>query len=314
MIDLDLSEQAGVMLDQETGTADSSLPAPRSLPTPVQARVLRLLAKWPGASLQRTRTGCDIEPPDVKDGGRQWRDLYHDFYADIRALETGLVNKVRTPTVLAMERAGWVVRRQEQWMNAWPKFDLTDRGRDLVLMLNAEQFLDPPRRPKIPVVSVALMLDAIESRWNREDGWVWFREWQPGLQFRPIRRLDAAAINRWATHGYERMAFEVKRSRGDFLGELAHPEKRQAALAFSNRYWFVAPEGMIQPDEVPAEAGLVWVGEDGAVHIKVKAPKREAEPLGEGLFGAVLRSLADQIAKQVELNCKPAGHESEDEP
>lgn len=55
------------------------------------------------------------------------------------------------------------------------------------------------------------------------------------------------------------------------------PDKRAAALACSNEFYFVAPKDLIQPEEVPAECGLIEVDDRGRTRQKVKAPWRDAE-------------------------------------
>ena len=44
---------------------------------------------------------------------------------------------------------------------------------------------------------------------------------------------------------------EVKVSRADFLSDLAKPEKREAYAGMAEAVYYVAPEGIIQPAEVP---------------------------------------------------------------
>ena len=58
---------------------------------------------------------------------------------------------------------------------------------------------------------------------------------------------------------FRRIAFEIKTSTNDFCRELADPTKRRAALRFSNKFYFVTPEGIINPKKIPAECGLIEV-------------------------------------------------------
>jgi len=256
-------------------------------PTPIQARVLRLLVKWPGTVFRRRRGTCEIDGPN--------RDYYHDreahqaFRADIAGV-TGHRRSVTTASLMAMERAGWVRRREDQWAESYPTFELTDHGRVAERLLEPSDLVDRPKHNGPPVMSTKFMLDAIRGRWAPEDGWCWFVEWNPGCS--SGRRLDAAAINRWHTRGYATMAFELKRSRQDFLKELAEPAKREEALAISSLFWFVTPEGLVKPEEVPPEAGLAWVTVDGAVRIRRKPPERPRPEATWDRIGAILRSLA----------------------
>ena len=84
-------------------------------------------------------------------------------------------------------------------------------------------------------------------------------------------RLDAwAALKSWAhpcVFGYE-----VKVSRGDFLKD----EKWRAYLDVCNQFYFVCPPGIIDPAEVPRDAGLLYASKNAAMlYTKKKAPHRD---------------------------------------
>lgn len=256
-------------------------------PTPIQARVLRFMVKWPGAMFRRSRGTCEIETPRAHDYYRD-REAYEAFRADLAGV-TGHRRSVSTASLLAMEHAGWVKRRDDQWAEQYPTFEITDHGRLAERLLEPSDLVDKPKGNGPTVMPTRFMLDALRGRWAPEDGWCWFVEWNPGCS--SGRRLDAAAINRWRTHGYTAMAFEVKRSRQDFLKELADPAKREVGLAISSLFWFVTPEGLVKSDEVPEEAGLAWVTVDGTVSIKRKAPERPRPEATWDRIGAILRSL-----------------------
>lgn len=60
---------------------------------------------------------------------------------------------------------------------------------------------------------------------------------------------------------------EVKVSRSDFLADKKKPHRVQGGLG--NWRYYMCPEGMIQPDELPEGWGLLWVNSRG--HVKPKA-------------------------------------------
>jgi hypothetical protein len=96
-------------------------------------------------------------------------------------------------------------------------------------------------------------------------------------------RLDAWAMPRsWvkpATTGYE-----IKVSRSDFLGD----DKWQAYLPLCHKFYFVAPPGIIKPDEVSAEAGLIVTTRNATrLLTKKKAPLRDIQ-IPEELWRYVL--------------------------
>lgn len=71
------------------------------------------------------------------------------------------------------------------------------------------------------------------------------------------RRADVIAINlyrsrAWAIHG-----FEVKASRGDWIRELANPDKAEELHRFVDVWWVVAPKGLVESGELPAGWGLL---------------------------------------------------------
>jgi hypothetical protein len=96
------------------------------------------------------------------------------------------------------------------------------------------------------------------------------------------QRLDAWAVNCWPSKGFTCVAYEVKVSRADFLHELKHPQKRELGLRYSNQFYFATPKGLVRPEELPAECGLVEISVDDTTRttsIIVEAPQREmAEP------------------------------------
>jgi hypothetical protein len=104
------------------------------------------------------------------------------------------------------------------------------------------------------------MLDALRRRYERDDGsCVFIPELRVGTGYGKGKeqRIDAYLLHCWGS--LDRIAFEIKASRGDFLRELKQPLKRRAALVLSNEFYFVAPEGVIKQDELPLECGLIVV-------------------------------------------------------
>lgn len=91
----------------------------------------------------------------------------------------------------------------------------------------------------------------------------------------PEQRFDAFAINLFPSKKHERIVYEVKVSRADFLNEIKNPEKRQQALSLSNYFYFAVPKGLVSVDEIPEECGLIEVDEDLKSRIKKKAPYRD---------------------------------------
>lgn len=86
-------------------------------------------------------------------------------------------------------------------------------------------------------------------------------------------RMDAWAMRT----SYSRPAiwgYEVKVSRRDFVQD----NKWAEYLDHCNEFYFVSPSGVIDPSEVPEEAGLIWAAQTGSrLYTKKKAPRRKVE-------------------------------------
>lgn len=117
--------------------------------------------------------------------------------------------------------------------------------------------------------------------------WALIFEFPVGTGFAP-QRIDAFAIRCWG-HDYERLAFEIKVSRGDFQREIKLKTKRKAALAYSNNFYFITPKGLIAPKEIPIECGLMEVSDDLLLQTVVGAPFRETLPPTWNLFATAAR-------------------------
>lgn len=76
-----------------------------------------------------------------------------------------------------------------------------------------------------------------------------------------MRRIDLWVIDPGPATGCRSASYEVKVSRSDFLGEVRQPNKQRSARLFADEFWYVTPEGLITPDEVPDWAGLMEIVE-----------------------------------------------------
>ncbi|MDL5030709.1 hypothetical protein QRD43_02225 [Pelomonas sp. APW6] len=70
---------------------------------------------------------------------------------------------------------------------------------------------------------------------------------------------------------------EIKVRRADLLGELRRPAKSQAYLALSSQCWFVLQAGIAEPEEIPADFGVLIAH---AQHLALArpAPRRAHQP------------------------------------
>lgn len=91
-------------------------------------------------------------------------------------------------------------------------------------------------------------------------------------------RMDAWVMKRsWANP--LTIAYEIKVSRSDFLGD----QKWHRYLDYCNEFYFVCPTGLIDPTELPAEAGLMYVAKTGTRLFRKKAAPRRKVQIPESL-------------------------------
>jgi hypothetical protein len=73
------------------------------------------------------------------------------------------------------------------------------------------------------------------------------------------RTIDAIAVSLWPSRGLVIDAFEVKVSRADWQRELADPKKAGDICQIVDRFWIVAPAGVVRAGELPPTWGLIEV-------------------------------------------------------
>src|ERR1035437_85951 len=103
------------------------------------------------------------------------------------------------------------------------------------------------------------IIEAIRLRYAHP--WILIPELRCGSGFgkRSEQRMDAWVMHAYPSESNLRIGFEIKVSRQDFLNELKQPLKRRGALLLSNQFFFIAPVGIVKPEEVPIECGLIEV-------------------------------------------------------
>lgn len=74
------------------------------------------------------------------------------------------------------------------------------------------------------------------------------------------------------------MVHEVKVSRSDFLVDVNNPAKRAAYFQLADYVTYVLPEGLVQPDDVPPECGLMVETAPGVFRVVRKGRKNKARP------------------------------------
>ena len=91
---------------------------------------------------------------------------------------------------------------------------------------------------------------------------------------------DVFSIRHTTVEAYlEPIVHEIKVHRSDLLGELRNPAKRAAYQQLCGEFWYVLREGIAEPDEIPADCGVMIAaetrdGESGGLDVLRPAPKR----------------------------------------
>lgn len=109
-------------------------------------------------------------------------------------------------------------------------------------------------------------------------------------------RIDAAAFSCWPSKGFERIAYEIKRSRRDFVREIEAPDKRRWVEQWFHRCYFVCERDVCAKDEVPQGWGLLVPTKKGDKLRQVKvAQAREPDEPPIWFWASVVRSLNHEL-------------------
>lgn len=125
-------------------------------------------------------------------------------------------------------------------------------------------------------------------------------EWACMLEVAPAtgggtRYADAIAVNLWSSRGHAVIGMEIKVSRSDWLRELKKPEKAETSVyRFCDKWYLVAPKGVVKDGELPQTWGLLELRASGLVEV-VAAPKLTPEPVTKGFFASLIRRSVEGI-------------------
>lgn len=76
---------------------------------------------------------------------------------------------------------------------------------------------------------------------------------------------DALGFRACETIAAGSVLVEVKVTRNDFLADKNKPHRQPNAVAVGNWRYYLCPEGIIKPEDLPAKWGLLWVGARGKI-------------------------------------------------
>lgn len=101
----------------------------------------------------------------------------------------------------------------------------------------------------------------------REPNYVTVREMRMGSGYgHHARTIDLWVMDTAPSKGCPATSYEVKVSRADFCRDIRNPDKQRGARMFSDRFYYVAPVGVIPPEQLPPWAGLIEIHPPCEVH------------------------------------------------
>lgn len=131
---------------------------------------------------------------------------------------------------------------------------------------------------EVPTWTEVDLLDLLRQRYTRDYGngprYVFMTHVRSAPGFDARRCLDAMAMDLWPSSGNELHGFEVKTGRSDWLRELAQPGKAGEFTGRVDRFWIVAPAGVVAPGELPDNWGLMCPGRGT---LRVARPARRVD-------------------------------------
>jgi hypothetical protein len=160
-----------------------------------------------------------------------------------------------------------------------------------------------PRLPKPKKNTTAFELEQRLADRYCPNEWAFLPQVGSGTGVHYRRTADAIALNLWPSRGMELLGFEIKVARYDWLRELKDPEKSVEVQGYCDRWYIVAPEGVVEDGELPPTWGLM-VPRGKGVRIMKEAPKLEAKPLDRTFIAAVMRQALKVTTPQAKLDAK----------
>lgn len=106
---------------------------------------------------------------------------------------------------------------------------------------------------------------------------------------RRVRTADALAMSLYPSRGLELHGFEIKVARSDWKAELQDPDKAEEICQYCDRWWIVAPDGIVFEDDLPPTWGLLIGGTDKLATLK-SARKLEPLSMSRAMLASILRN------------------------
>ncbi|RLI72270.1 MAG: hypothetical protein DRP02_02330 [Candidatus Gerdarchaeota archaeon] len=122
-----------------------------------------------------------------------------------------------------------------------------------------------------------------------EPEFAFFTEVGNATGIKQSRYIDAISYSLYPSAGHLIEGYEIKVSRSDFLHEMDNPQKGIESMEFCDRYWVVAPKGVVVKEELPPEWGYIEVSDAGKMIRRKQAHRLSPKTLDKSFIAALLR-------------------------
>lgn len=107
--------------------------------------------------------------------------------------------------------------------------------------------------------------------------------------FERSRSADFISIALWPSRGLAINGIELKRSRGDWLGELKNPDKAENIFQYCDHFYLLTENSTIAKlEEIPATWGWMNIKNEKIQYLK-DAPKLTPKPVSKSFLAALLK-------------------------
>lgn len=141
--------------------------------------------------------------------------------------------------------------------------------------------------------------NALRKRFCQPE-WNIFFEVRDSTGFGGSRTADAVAMNCYPSRGMEIWGFEVKVYRNDWLRELRAPEKSAPVQKYCDRWYIVAPAGLVPVGELPVTWDLFELVDKGELRMAKQAPELKAEPVTREFVASLMRGSVRASAGEIQ--------------
>jgi len=139
-------------------------------------------------------------------------------------------------------------------------------------------------------------IEAALAERYKGNGWAKFFQFMPMTSFEAtLNQIDLLVVGLWRKHD-KIIAFEIKVQRSDFLKDLKEfKKKHRFALRISDEFYYICPWALIEKEEVPEDAGLMYVNKNSVIKIIKPALMRTIHNIPFRLFQGFAREFGNKI-------------------